>query len=86
MDGDITHNFLDHVHDFLLDKVQALSVASRSPTDHIVNLDVIILFAHSATVHSVGELDEHGVLLHNALDMLPANTNDPLMVLVRYME
>jgi hypothetical protein len=32
-------------------KVQALSVASRGPTDHVVNLDVVILFAHATAVH-----------------------------------
>lgn len=35
---------------------------------------------------SIGELDEDGVLLHDALDVLPANANDPLVVLVRHVE
>ena len=79
-------NLLDHIHDLLLDKVQALSVASRGPADNVVNLDVIIFLAHTTTVHGVGELHEDRVLLHDALDMLSTNPDDPLVVLVRHME
>ena len=81
-----TYDFLNHVHNLLLDKVQTLSVASRGPTDHVVNLNVVILLAHAAAVHGIGELHEDGVLLHDALDMLSTNPNDPLVILVRHME
>ena len=81
-----TYNFLDHVHNLLLDKVQALCVAGRCAADDIVDLDVVVFFAHSATVHGVGELDKNGVLLHDALDVLSTDSDDPLVVLVRYME
>lgn len=81
-----TYNFLDHVHDLLLDKVQALRVTSWCPADDIVDLDVIVFLAHSAAVHGVGEFDENRVLLHDALDVLSTDSDDPLMVLVRYMK
>lgn len=34
----------------------------------------------------VGEFDEDRVLLHDALDMLSANANDSLVILIRHME
>lgn len=81
-----TYNFLDHVHDFLLDKVQALRVTSRGPADDIVDLDVIIFLAHPTTIHRIGEFDEDRVFLHDALNVLSANTDDPLVILIRHME
>ena len=81
-----THNFLDHVHDLLLDKVKALSIPSRGTTDHIVNLDIFVFLAHPTSFHGIGKLNEHGVLLHNALNMLSANTDDALVVLIWNME
>lgn len=38
------------------------------------------------SVHSIGELDKDRVLLHDALNVLTANTNNALMVLVGDME
>lgn len=70
----------------MLDKVQTLCVAGWRAADDIVNLDVILLLAHTATIHGVGKLDEDGVFLHDTLDMLAANTNDSLMILIRDME
>ena len=77
---------LNHVHDLLLDKVQVLSIASRSTANDVVNLDVIFLLAKASTVHSVRELDEDRVLLHDTLDVLTTNTDDALMVLVWHVE
>lgn len=81
-----TYNFLDHVHDLLLDKVQALSITSRSPADDIVDLDIIIFLAHAATVHGVGELNKHRVLLHDALNVLATNADNTFVVLIGDME
>ena len=79
-------NLFDHVHDLLLDQVQALRIPRWRPTDDIVDLDIIVLLAHSATVHGVRELDEDGVFLHDTLDVLPTDADDALVVLVRHME
>ena len=38
------------------------------------------------TIHSVGELDEDGVLLHDALDAATTNADDTLVVRLRDME
>lgn len=38
------------------------------------------------SVHGIGELDENRVFLHDSLDVLPTDTNDPLVVLVWNME
>lgn len=38
------------------------------------------------SIHSIGELDEDRVLLHNALDVLTTNTDDAFVVLIRHME
>ena len=38
------------------------------------------------TIHSIGELDEDGMLLHDALNVLTADSNDALMVLVGNVE
>ena len=54
-----THRFLHHVHDFLLDLIQTLRVASRRATDDIIDLDVIFLFTNSSSIHGIGEFDEH---------------------------
>lgn len=82
----ITYNFLDHVHDLLFHEIQTLCVSRRGPTDDIVDFDVVIFFTDTATIHSIGELDEDGVLLHDALNVLTADTDNSLVVLVRHME
>lgn len=79
-------NFLDHIHDLLLDKVQTLCIPSGCPTDDVVDLDIVIFLAHTTAVHGVGELDEDRVLLHDALDVLATDSDDSLVVLVRNME
>lgn len=84
--ANITYNFLNHVHNLLLNKIQALRITSRGPTDHIVDLDVVIFLSHSTAVHGIGELDEDRVFLHDALNVLSANANDPLVVLIRHVE
>jgi len=66
----------------LLDEIQALCIASGSPTDDIVNLDIIILLSNPTSVHSVGELDEDRIFLHDPLNMLSSNSDDPLVVLI----
>lgn len=81
-----TYHFLDHVHDFLLDQIQALGVACRRAANDIVNLDIVVLFANATPVHGVGEFDEDGVLFHDALNVLATYSNDTLVVLVRYVE
>ena len=81
-----TYNFLNHVHNLLLDKVEALSISSGSTTDDIVHLDIIIFFPSTTAIHGVGEFDEHGILLHNALDMLATDADDSLVVLIGNME
>lgn len=85
--GDVfSINLLNHVHNLLLDQVQALRVTSRSAADDIVDLDVIIFLAHATTIHGVGELDKDRVFLHDALNVLATNANDSLVVLVRNVE
>lgn len=81
-----TYNFLNHVHDLLFHEIQTLCVSRRGPTDDIVDFDVVIFFTDTATIHSIGELDEDGVLLHDALNVLTTDSNDPLVVLVRNVE
>ena len=81
-----TYNFLNHVHNLLLDKVEALSISSGGTTDDIVHLDIIIFFSSTTAIHGVGEFDEHGILLHNALDMLATDADDSLVVLIGNME
>jgi hypothetical protein len=81
-----THHFLDHVHDLLLDQVQVLGIASWGATNDIVDFDVVLVFADATTVHSVGKLDEHGVFLHDTLDVLASDSDDPLVVLVGNVE
>ena len=70
----------------MLDQVKILSIARRSTTDDIIHLDVVLLFTEAAAVHGVRELHEDRVLLHDALDVLTADTDNTLMVLVRNME
>lgn len=82
----ITYHFLYHIHDFLLNKLEILSVAGRCATNNVLHSNIIIIFANAAAIHGVGKLDENGVLLHYALDMLAPNTNNTLMVLIRNME
>ena len=81
-----TYNFLHHVHNLLFDKIKVLSIASRSTADNIVNLDIVVILSDTTAIHSVGELDKHGVLFHDPLNVLPSNTNDTLVVLVRDVE
>lgn len=81
-----TYHFLDHVHDFLFDQVQALSIACRSTANNIVDLDVIIILAHTTAVHGIGKFDKDRVLLHDPLNMLTANTDDSLVVLIGDVE
>ncbi len=81
-----THNFLNHVHNLLFDKVEALSISGGSSTDDIVYLDVIIFFPSTTTIHCVGEFDEHGIFLHDALDVLATDADDSLVVLIGNME
>lgn len=38
------------------------------------------------SVHSIGELDKDRVLLHDTLNVLTADANDALVILVRDME
>jgi predicted nucleotidyltransferase len=79
-------DLLDHVHDFLLDKLQVVGVTRRGAANDIVDLDIIVVLANATTIHGVGELDEDRVLLHDALDVLTSNADDALVVLVRHVE
>lgn len=81
-----TYHFLDHVHDLLLDQIEALCVTSRSTTDHVVHFDIIVLLANASAIHGVGELNEDRVLFHDALNVLASDANNALVVLIRYME
>lgn len=83
---ELSVSLLDHVHNLLLDKVEILSVASRSAADDVVDLDIIFLLAEASTVHGIGEFDEDRVLLHDPLDMLTTDANDTLVVLIRHVE
>lgn len=82
----MTYNFLHHVHDLLLDKIQVLGIASRSAANNVVDLHVIIVLSNTTTIHSVGEFHKHGVLFHDTLNVLPSNTDDTLVILVRNVE
>jgi len=79
-------NLFDHVHDLLLDKLQIVCVTRRSATDDVVDLDVIVVLANATTIHGIGKLDEHRVLLHDALNVLTSNADDALVVLVWHVE
>lgn len=81
-----TYHFLNHVHDLLLDQIQALGIACRSAADNIVDLDIVVFFANAAPVHGVGKFDKDGVLFHDALNVLPTYPNDTLVVLIGYVE
>lgn len=76
-------NLLNHVHDLLLDEFQIVGVPGGSATDDIVDLDIVVIFANTSTVHGIGELDKDRVFLHDALDVLSADADDTLVVLVR---
>jgi hypothetical protein len=79
-------SFLDHVHDLLLYQVQILGIARRRTTNYIIDLDVVLLLAVASAVHGVGELYKDGVFLHDALDVLTADADDALVVLVGHVE
>ena len=79
-------HLFNHVHDLLLDEFEVLSVASWRAADDVVDLDILIISAVSTTIHSIGELDEDRVSLHDALDVLTTDADDTLVVLVRNME
>lgn len=51
-----------------------------------MSIDYILETKELTAFLGVGELDEDRVLLHDALDMLSANTNDTLVILIRHME
>ena len=80
------YSFFHHVHDLLLHQIKVLSIASRCTANDVVNLDIVVFLANTATIHSIRELHEDGVFLHNALDVLAAYTNNALVVLVWDME
>ena len=67
----------------MLDEIQTLGISRGSPTNYVINLDIIIFFADTTTVHGVGKLHEDGILLHDALDVLSSDANDTLVVLIR---
>jgi len=77
---------INHFQYFALDEFKILRVAGGGAANDIVDPTIIVLAAHPATVHSVGELDENRMLLHDPLDVLAANTNDALVVLIGNME
>jgi len=52
----------------------------------VINLDIIILLAHSTSIHCIGEFYKDGIFLHDALNMLTTNTNNALVILVGNME
>lgn len=79
-------SLLDHVHDLLFDQVQALGIARRRAANDVVDFDVVLVLAKATAVHGIGELDEDRVLLHDALDVLAADADDALVVLVRDVE
>jgi hypothetical protein len=81
-----TYNFLDHIHNLLLDQIQALCVSSGCPTNDVVNLDVIVILTDTAPIHGVGELDEHRIFLHDTLDVLTTDADDTLVILIRNMK
>lgn len=81
-----TYDFLNHIHDLLLDKIEALCISGRRTTNHVVDLDIIIFLADSSTIHGIREFDENRIFFHDALDVLTANANDALVVLVRDVE
>ena len=81
-----TYSTVHHLQNLVLDRVEVLGVTSGSSADDVVNLDVVILAAHTAAVHCIGELDEYRVLLHDSLNVLTANTDDALVVLVWNVE
>jgi hypothetical protein len=61
-----------------------LGVAGGSPADHIVDFDVLVVLA--ASIQGIGEFDEDGVLLHDALNVLASNSDDALVVLIGDVE
>jgi len=79
-------NLFNHVHNFLLHELEVVGIARWSTADNIVDLDIIIVLADATAVHGIGEFDEDGVLLHNALNVLATDTNDTLVVLIRNVE
>lgn len=81
-----TDHFFHHVHDFLLDQIQSLGIPSWSSTDHIVDLDIVVLLADTSAVHCVGEFDKDRIPLHDTLDVLSTNANYAFMVLVGHMK
>jgi hypothetical protein len=82
----VPYGFLDHIHNFLLNKIQALRVSSRSSANDIVHLNVIILLSDSTSIHGIGELDKHGIFLHDSLNVLSSNPNNAFMILVWHMK
>ena len=81
-----TYHFLNHVHDLLLDQIQALGIAGRRAADDIINFDIVVLFANATPVHGVRELDEDGVFFHDALNVLATYSDDTFVVLIGYVE
>lgn len=63
-----------------------MSIAGWCSADDVVDFDVVVLFADTSSVHRIGELDEDRIFLHDPLDVLTADTNDALVVLIGYME
>ena len=81
-----TDHFFDHIHYLLLDQIQGLGIPSWSSTNHIVDLDIVVLLTNTAAVHRVREFDEDRIPLHDTLDVLATNANDAFMVLIGHME
>ena len=78
----ITYHFLHHIHDFRLHQVKALRVTSGCTADDVVDFDIIFFLTNTSSIHGIGELNEDRVFLHDTLDVLAANSDDPLVVLV----
>ena len=78
-----TYHFLHHIHNLLLDQIQALGVTSWCTTDDVVDLDVVVFLPNTATVHRIREFDKDGVFLHDTLDVLSADTDDTFVILIR---
>jgi hypothetical protein len=82
----VTYNFLDHVHDLLLHQVQVLGIPSWGSADHIIHLDIFVLFTQATAIHGIGEFDKNRVFFHDALNVLTTNANDTFVILVGNVE
>lgn len=80
------YNTINHLQNLALNKLKVLGIAGGGSADDIVNSAVVVLPAHATPIHRIGELDEDGMFFHDALDMLAANANNTLVVLVRHVK